>query len=147
MLQKELLHALRFLFADLEVIRRVQVDQREGFHGALHVKAVPVDHLDFFSTRLFGPASVQFNAVPQDPFVRGDLSERSTIPDARIERATLFVRECQESTAPLRLWDRKRVEPQTLTSGKAHRTPPVSVPRFPPKSNLVRLGHQLRDFT
>src|SRR5712664_4589664 len=126
MLQEELLHSLRFLFADLEVVRRIQVDQREGFHGALHVKAVPVDYLNPFGTRLMGPASVQFNAVLQDPFVRGDFSERSTIPDARIERATLFVRECQESTDPLRLWDWKRVEPQTLTSGKAHRKPPVT---------------------
>jgi len=102
-LQEELLHALRFLFADLEVVRRVQVDQGERFHGALHVKAVPVDHLDSTSARLFGPASVQFNAVPQNTFVRNDFSERSTIPDARIERATRFVRECQESTDPLRL--------------------------------------------
>src|SRR5712664_2596367 len=145
MLQEELLHSLGFLFADLEVVWRIQVDQREGFHRALHVKAVPVDHIDSFGTRLFGPASVQFNAVPQDPFIRGDFSERSTIPDARIEYATLFVRECQESTDPLRLWDWKRVKPQTLTSGKAHRKPPVSVARIPPKSNLVRLGHQLRD--
>src|SRR5229473_2319654 len=103
MLQEELLHALRFLLADLEVIRRVQIDQREGFHRALHVKAVPVDHLDSFSTRLLGPASVQFYAVPQNLFVRSDFSERNTIPDARIHCATRFVREDQESPDPLRL--------------------------------------------
>src|SRR5712692_1502715 len=125
MLQEELLHSLRFLFADLEVVRRIQVDQREGFHRALHVKAVPMDHLASFGTSLFGSASVQFNAVPQDPFVRGDFSERSTIPDAGIERTTLFVRECQESTDPLRLWDWKGVEPQTLTSCKTHWMPPA----------------------
>jgi len=126
MLQEELLHSLRFLFADLEVVRRIQVDQREGFHGALHVKAVPVDHLNPFSTRLLGPVSVQFNAVPQDPFVRGDFSERGTIPDARIERATLIVRESQESTDSLRFWHRKGVKAQTLTSRKTHRKPPVA---------------------
>src|SRR6266478_5839222 len=90
MLQEELLHSLRFLFADLEVVWRIQVDQREGFHRALHVKAVPMDHLASFATSLFGSASVQFNSVAQDPFVRGDFSERSTIPGARIERATLL---------------------------------------------------------
>jgi len=93
MLQEEFLHALRFLFADVELVRRVQIDQRERFHGALHVKAVPVDHLDSFSTRLFRSASVQFYAVSQDLFVRSDFGERGAIPHARVQRATRLVRE------------------------------------------------------
>src|SRR6266850_256816 len=124
MLQEKLFHTLRFPFADLEVVRGIQIDQREGFHGALHVKAVPVDHLDSFSTRLLGPASVQFNAVPQDTFVRGDFSERSTIPDARIERATLLGRECQESPDPFRFRKRQWVKTKAGTSSQSHRKPP-----------------------
>src|SRR5713101_235703 len=92
-LQEELLHALRFLFANVEVVRRVQIGQRERFHGALHVKAVPVDHLDSFSTRLFRSASVQFYAVSQDLLVRSDFGERGAIPHARVQRATRLVRE------------------------------------------------------
>src|SRR5712691_2911971 len=126
MLQEELFHSLRFLFADLEVVRRIQVDQREGFHRALHVKAIPMNHLASFATSLFGSASVQFNSVAQNPSVRGDFSERSTIPDARIERATLIVRESQEPTDPLRFRNRKGVKAQTLTSRKTHRKPPVT---------------------
>src|SRR6266481_3818344 len=101
MLQEELFHSLRFLFADLEVVWRIQVDQREGFHRALHVKAVPVDHIDPINACLLGAASVQFYAVPQNLFARGDFSERRTIPDARIERTALFVREYQKSPDPL----------------------------------------------
>jgi hypothetical protein len=70
---------------------------------ALHVKAVPVDHLESTSARLLGPPSVQFNAAPLNVFVRGDFSERSTIPDARIERAASFARENQKPPDPLRL--------------------------------------------
>jgi len=121
MLQEELLHPLRLFLAYLEVVRRVQIDQREGFHRALHVKAVPVDHVDSFTPSLFGAASVEFNAVPQNLVVSGDFSERYTISDARIERATVFVRERQEPADPLRLWYRKRVEAQTLTPCKTHR--------------------------
>src|SRR6266403_5475766 len=124
MLHEELLHSLRFLFADLEVVWRSQVDQREGFHRALHVKAVPMDHLASFATSLFGSASVQFNSVAQDTFVRGDFSERSTIPDARIERATLLVRECQESPDPFRFPKRQWVKTKAGTSSQSHRKPP-----------------------
>jgi len=55
--------------------------------------AVAVNHVDSTSARLFDPASVQFYAVPQNRFVRSDFSERNTIPHARIQRATGFVRE------------------------------------------------------
>src|SRR5260370_5240430 len=102
-LEEELLHALRFLFADLEVVGGVQIDQREGFHRALYVKAVPVNDVDSFTACLLGAASVQFYAVPLNLFVRGDFSEHRTIPDARIDRTALFVREYQKSPDPLRL--------------------------------------------
>jgi hypothetical protein len=62
-----------------------------------------VDHFDSFSAGLFSPASVQFYTVTQNLFVRSDFIERNTIPDARIQRATRFVREYQESPDPLRL--------------------------------------------
>jgi hypothetical protein len=80
-----------------------------------------VDHLNSCGTRLLGPASVQFNAVPQDTFVGGDFSERSTIPDARIERATLFVRECQESQDPFRLRKRQWIKTEAGPSSQSHR--------------------------
>jgi hypothetical protein len=80
-----------------------------------------MDYVASCGTSLFDPSSIQFNTVPQNPFVRGDYSERRTIPDARVERATVFVRECHESADPLRLWDWERVEPQTLTSDQSHR--------------------------
>src|SRR5258708_39776175 len=102
-LQEELLHALRFLFADLEVVRWVQIDQREGFHRALYVKAVPVNDVDSFTACLLGAASVQFYAVPRNLFVRGDFIELRTIPDARIELTTVFVREYLKYHNPLRL--------------------------------------------
>src|SRR5713226_10736380 len=126
MLQEELFHSLRFLFADLEVVWRIQVDQREGFHRALHIKAVPVDHLAPIGTSLFCSASIQFNAVPQDLSLGGDFSERCTIPDARVEGWTLLVGESKEPADPLRFWYRKGVEAQTLTSRKTHRKPPVA---------------------
>src|SRR6266852_2862215 len=126
MLQEELFHSLRFLFADLEVVWRIQVDQREGFHRALHVKAVPMDHLAPFGTSLFSPTSIQFNSVAQNPFVRGDFSERNTIPDARVEGWTLLVGESKEPVDSLCFWNRKGVKAQTLTSRKTHRKPPVA---------------------
>src|SRR5713226_4046050 len=126
MLQEELFHSLRFLFADLEVVWRIQVDQREGFHRALHVKAVPVDHLAPFGTSLFGASSIKFNTVSQDLSFRSDFSERCTIPDAGVEGRTLLVGELQEPTDPLRFWYRKRVEAQTLTTRKTHRKPPFA---------------------
>jgi len=59
---------------------------------------------------LIGPPSVQFNAAPLNVFVRGDFSERSTIPNARIERTALFVQEDQKSPSALRLslWKRMK---------------------------------------
>src|SRR5260370_8612727 len=116
MLSEELLPSLRFLFADFEVVRRIQIDQREGFNGALHVKAVPVDHVDLFSASLFGAADVQFYPVPQNLFVRSDFSERSPIPDPRLKRATGLFREFPKSPDPLRLCNRKGVKAQTRTS-------------------------------
>jgi hypothetical protein len=106
MLKEEFLHPLRLLFADLEVVRRVQIDQREGFDRAMHVKAVPMNHVDAFAASLLSSSCVQFNAVAQNLLVRSDFSERNTIPHARIERTALLVGECQEFPYPLCLWKR-----------------------------------------
>src|SRR5260370_5519094 len=118
MIGEQPLHALRSLLADLEIIRRVQIDQREGFHRALHVKAVAVDHLDAFISSLLGAAGVQLNAIAQNSFVRSDLSEGCTIAHTRIQRAAVIVRSWQQSPDPLRLWNRQWVEAATRNSSE-----------------------------
>jgi hypothetical protein len=44
-----------------------------------------VNHFESFKTCLFGSASVQFYAVPQNLFVRSDFSERDAISYAGIK--------------------------------------------------------------
>src|SRR5260370_8221646 len=79
-LEEELLHALRFLFADLEVVGWVQIDQREGFHRALNVKEVPVNDVDSFTECLLVAACVKYYAVPRTLLSPADFSNHPTFP-------------------------------------------------------------------
>jgi hypothetical protein len=63
MLQEQPFHALGSLLPDLEIVRRVQVDQGKRFHGALHVEAISVDHFLRDQPGLFRSVGVEFDPI------------------------------------------------------------------------------------
>jgi hypothetical protein len=65
MLEEPPSQALRSFLADPEVVWRVQIDKREGFDRALHVKAVAVDHLGCLSKFRSGPFATR-GKIAQD---------------------------------------------------------------------------------
>ena len=85
MFQEHGLHAAIGNGADLGVIRRIQIQEREGFGTRNGVEGIALDGLDAVGAgnpRTFG---VEFDAIAPDLRVAGDEMQRSSLSDARVD--------------------------------------------------------------
>ena len=109
MLKKRLLRSAILRLSAFEVVRRIQIQQRQRLDRAVHIEGVAVNNLVGNVAGLFDAVGVQFDAVSHDFRISGDHLESATIPDAGIQRRTSRDRKRQEALNPFRLrqWKRK----------------------------------------
>jgi len=100
MLQEKAFPYAAFPSPDLEVVRGIQIDQPRRDSTGTARQSSSRDHLDSFSTRLLGRPALQFNAYRRTLLSEVISANAAPSPDARIERATLLVRECKNLRIP-----------------------------------------------
>jgi hypothetical protein len=120
MLQKQPLHALRSFLTELEIVGRVQVEQRKRLDRTLHVKAISLDHFVCHRAGLFSSTGIKFDPVSVSLSPGRDSSKRSARPDAGIKRRATLFGESQERADPNRFCRGQWVKAQTFPSSKTH---------------------------
>jgi hypothetical protein len=93
---KQPLHPLVFCFADLEIVWRVQIDEREGLDWRMSVKRTPLDDLIQGLASFFRAIRIKLDTVTSHASTISNGRERGASSGARIQHTGKFVVKVQK---------------------------------------------------